>query len=192
MEDIDAAKRALRASARARRKAAHGARQVQAAELVCARIIALRAVWAGVTVALYWPMRDELDVRPLLTRLGELGAVTALPTIVARDLALVFRRFAPGEKLVDGVFGTQEPTPAAPAVVPTVAVVPLLGFDRMGYRLGYGGGYYDRTLAALRLDGGSIQAIGAAYHEQEFTVIPHDSSDARLDLIITDRETITP
>lgn len=191
MEDIDAAKHTLRATAKARRKAAHAARDGEAAAAVCARVVATRQDWAGTTVSLYWPMRDELDVRPLLTRLSESGAVTALPTIVARGGALVFRRFAPGDTLAPAGFGTHEPDAAAPVVTPGVVIVPLLGFDRSGFRLGYGGGYYDRTLAALRCRG-AVQAIGVAYHEQEFAAIPHDSGDARLDLIVTDRETIAP
>lgn len=191
MEDIDAAKHALRATAKARRAAAHVARGVVAAQAVRARVMATRLDWAGVAVSLYWPMRDELDVRPLLNALHDAGAITALPTIAARGQPLVFRRFAPGDTLVPGVFGTHEPDPTSPSVMPDVVVAPLLGFDRRGYRLGYGGGYYDRTLAALRRNG-AVQAIGVAYHEQEFAAIPHDADDALLDLIVTDRETIAP
>jgi 5-formyltetrahydrofolate cyclo-ligase len=191
MEAIDAAKHALRATARARRQAAHAARGVAAAQSVCARVIATRRNWAGKTVSLYWPMREELDVRPLLNTLNDLGATTALPTISARHQPLVFRRFAPGDALMSGVFGTHEPESTAPSVTPDIVIAPLLGFDRSGFRLGYGGGYYDRTLAALRRTG-AVQAIGVAYHEQEFAAIPHDAADSRLDLIVTDRETIAP
>jgi 5-formyltetrahydrofolate cyclo-ligase len=192
MHDIAAAKRALRAQARVRRAEAHAARRDHAAKAVCARVLALRPDWRGRVVAVYWPMRDELDVRPLIDALVQAGAVAALPAIVARDWPLACRRFAPGDALVPGAFGTHEPPAEAPEVAPEVLVVPLLGFDRAGYRLGYGGGYYDRTLAALRAADARVKAVGAAYGEQEFAAIPHHDGDQRLDLIVTDREAIAP
>ena len=93
----------------------------------------------------YWPMGDEFDVRPLMTRLCERGHVCALPVVVVRGEALKFRRWQPGDRLTEAGFGTHEPGAQAAVVVPEIVLAPLLAFDTAGRRLGYGGGFYDRT-----------------------------------------------
>jgi 5-formyltetrahydrofolate cyclo-ligase len=135
----------------------------------------------------YWPIGDELDVRPLLSELFARGNPICLPEVVGRGKPLIFRKWSPGDPLRNASFGTQVPLPDSPERVPRVLLVPLLAFDRTGYRLGYGGGFYDRTLSQLR-EHGSVVAIGIAGAVQEVAEVPHDASDQRLDWIATERE----
>ncbi len=137
-------------------------------------------------VSAYWPMGDELDPRPLIRRLHEGGNVIGLPVVVARGAPLLFRQWTPETKFVAGGFKTEVPGPGAPEVVPTVLLVPLLAFDAAGYRLGYGGGFYDRTLAQLRVIS-HVSAIGFAYGGQEVTAVPRADYDQPLDGIVTER-----
>jgi 5-formyltetrahydrofolate cyclo-ligase len=190
MTDLIAAKRAARVAARAARAVAHG-RGGDAPAAARARVLALVPPGVPASISAYWPMGDEIDVRPLLAALDRAGHVIALPVTVARDAPLVFRRWRPDDALVDGGFGTSIPCADCAPVVPRILIVPLLAFDRAGFRLGYGGGYYDRTLAALRR-AGPVTAIGVAYAGQEVPAVPRGPLDQPLDLIVTERETIQP
>ena len=140
-------------------------------------------------VSLYYPMRDELDTKPLADALIERGVAIALPVVVKKKSPLVFREFNPGDALVDGAYGEQIPAPDARAVTPTIIVAPLLGFTRAGGRLGYGGGYYDRTLEALR-DQRPVTAVGYAFAAQEVDGLPVSPLDQRLDWVVTERGAI--
>jgi 5-formyltetrahydrofolate cyclo-ligase len=139
----------------------------------------------GVVVAGYWPIATEIDVRPLMARLIARGIAGALPVLVAEDAALAFRAWQPADDLDDGPRGTRQPPVTAPLVRPGVVLVPTLAFDPAGHRLGQGGGYYDRTLAALRRDG-PVTAIGVAYALQRRESLPHDERDQPLDWILTE------
>ena len=127
-------------------------------------------------------MRDEADPRPAMA--AHDGPV-CLPVVPGRAVPLVFRQWN-GEPLVPGPFGTSHPPDSQPVLLPTVLIVPLAGFDRRGNRVGYGGGYYDRTLQLLR-ETGNVTAIGLAFAVQELPGIPADPYDQPLDLIVTDR-----
>lgn len=140
---------------------------------------------AGTVVAGYWPIVTEIDVRPLMARLEEQGAVCALPVIVGDGAALAFRRWALTEDLEDGPRGTMQPPADAPLIRPDIVLVPLLGFDAAGHRLGQGGGHYDRTLAALRAEG-SVTAVGVGYALQERAHLPSTADDQRLDWVLTE------
>lgn len=140
---------------------------------------------AGRVLSGFWPMRDEPDPRPAM---AAHDGPLCLPVVPGKAVPLVFRRWD-GGALEPGPFGTSHPPASADQVVPQVLIVPLAGFDRAGNRIGYGGGYYDRTLEALRA-GGPVTAIGLAFAVQELEVIPAESFDQPLDLIVTDREII--
>lgn len=154
-----------------------------------ARILDAAPLPSGAVVAGYWPMRGEIDVLPLLGALAERGQVTALPAVVGRKEPLEFRRWAPGEALEEGIYGTRHPPASAGVVRPVCLLVPLLAFDRRGVRLGYGGGFYDRTLAALRAVG-PVVAVGVAYAGQEVEALPAEPHDERLDWVVTEKEVI--
>jgi len=145
------------------------------------------AVAPGSVVSAYWPMGDEIDPRPLMERLHEAGIAIGLPVVVAKGAPLLFRRWRPGTRLVPGGFKTEVPSPEEPELTPNLLVVPLLAFDRQGYRLGYGGGFYDRTLAKLRSAGGAVTAVGFAYAGQEVEAVPRAGYDQRLDWLATER-----
>lgn len=147
-------------------------------------LIAALAPHAGQTLAGYWPMRDEADPRPAMA--AHDGPI-CLPVVTGPARPLVFRRF--DGRLEPGGFGTSHPPANSPELRPRVLIVPLAGFDRAGNRLGYGGGFYDRSLAELRALG-PVTAIGFAYSVQEIEKIPVEPTDAPLDLIVTDREVI--
>ncbi len=137
----------------------------------------------------FHPYQSEADIRPLLGKLAGEGWTTALPIVLAKGLPLMFRRWLPGEPTVSGKWNIQQPPESSPEVEPDVLLVPLLAFDRAGYRLGYGGGFYDRTLEKLRKVK-PVVAIGIGFALQEVAAVPHDDLDQRLDFIMTDREVI--
>ncbi len=140
----------------------------------------------GEVVAGYVPVRHEADVMPLLRALHARGYTLALPVVARRNAPLVFRRWRPGMEMQPGAYGIPEPGEEAPVVEPDIVLAPLVAFDRFGHRLGYGGGYYDRTLAALRACR-PVQAIGCAHAAQEVARIPASATDARLDWLLTER-----
>ena len=134
-------------------------------------------------------MGDEFDIRPLMTRLSEGGHLCALPAVVAPGAALIFRRWQPGDRLAEAGFGTREPGAHAIEVVPDMVLAPLLAFDDAGRRLGYGGGYYDRTLGALRA-AGRVIAVGVGYQAQRIEEVPSGDGDETLDWIVTEERAI--
>lgn len=187
-DDVGAAKQACRARARSLRLIADQKFGPDAA--ICIMKHALAAldrlgIAAGSVVAGYWPIDTEADVRPLLARLHERGAVCALPAVVEPRAPLQFRRWAPRDELEEGRFGTRHPLAACEAVTPSVVLAPLLAFDASGHRLGYGAGYYDRTLAALRARA-PVTVVGVAYALQRLETVPHDGLDQPLDWIVTE------
>ncbi len=141
-------------------------------------------------VSAFYPYRSEIDTRTLLGKLAGEGWKTCLPVVIAAGEPLLFRRWLPGAPTVKGVMNIDCPAEDAETLEPDVLIVPLLAFDRKGYRLGYGGGFYDRTLAKLRAKK-TIIAIGAAYSKQEVTQVPHAAHDQPLDFILTEKELIT-
>lgn len=148
------------------------------------------AAWApGTVVSSYHQRGSEMDMDALNQALVEAGYDLALPVVLGRGHPLAFRRYRPGDALIKGVLDVMEPLAASPIVVPRVLLLPLLAFDRQGNRLGYGGGYYDRTVALLRREA-AIQAIGISFAGQECAEIPVGGTDARLDWIITEREAL--
>ena len=180
-------KPALRRLARAARAAASAVGGEAAAHAVAAQVLAAGLVPAGTVVGGYWPAGSELDPRPLLEALAGLGCRCALPVVTGPDRPLCFRSWRPGDGLVPGAVGTLEPSAEAPELAPALLLVPLLGFDTAGHRLGQGGGHYDRTLAALRR-GGGVMAIGLAFAAQHLPPLPAGPHDQRLDLVVTETD----
>ncbi len=136
-------------------------------------------------VAGYIPARGEADPLPLMEQLRTLGNPLALSRVVEKCQPLHFHLWRDNETTVKGAFGMMEAASDWPSIVPNVLLIPLLGFDKNGYRLGYGGGYYDRSLHSLRMRA-SVLAVGIAFAGQEM-VLPHDENDKRLDWIVTEK-----
>ena len=177
----------MRASARERR--VQLARAVaNAGERMAEHFLRAIPVPADATVSAYYPMSDEADPLPLIERLRLKDHAIALPRVAgAKHTPLSFHVYLPEHELVAGKFGLSEPHPDWTVAIPTVLIVPLLAFDAQGYRLGYGGGFYDATLADLRR-AHAVVAVGWAYAGQEVPAVPHDEHDERLDWIVTEQE----
>ena len=135
---------------------------------------------AGIAVSGFWPMGDEIDIRPLLAGLHARGHPIGLPVTGRRGTPLVFRAWTPGAAMTAGRFGTSHPE--GPEVTPAALLIPLLAFDAEGGRLGYGGGFYDRTLALLP---GALR-IGCAYAAQEVSLVPTGPFDQKLHAVATE------
>jgi 5-formyltetrahydrofolate cyclo-ligase len=134
-------------------------------------------------------MKSEINPIPLMRKLADAGATLALPVVAGKGRLLIMRAWSVGEPLASGVWGIREPKPDAPEVFPDILIVPLLAFDRRGHRIGYGAGYFDMTIAALRARK-PIVAAGIAFAAQEIAEVPTTPRDARLDLVLTEREVI--
>lgn len=158
-----------------------------ACEAINASIFTLISGSATV-LAGYRPIRGEVDVTDAMRRCGESGMRLCLPVIEAPDSPLYFRRWRPGETLEKGRYGVDVPPAGAPIAKPDTILVPLVAFDRTGQRLGYGAGYYDRTIRTLRAGEKPPRVIGVAYAMQETAHIPLDSFDEKLDMIVTENE----
>lgn len=192
--DTSAAKRAMRSEAKLRRRKLSEAAGPGAAAMFADNfysVVAELGIRSGSVVAGYWAMADEFDVRPTLERLVlEDGVVGALPVVVENDAPLVFRQWRPGLRLESGGFGTHHPPASVPECVPDVVLVPLLAFDRSGYRVGWGGGFYDRTLEKLRNRSEGVVAVGTAYAGQEVDAVVHDHFDQPVDWVVTEQSVI--
>ncbi|WP_438669361.1 5-formyltetrahydrofolate cyclo-ligase [Pseudogemmobacter sonorensis] len=187
------AKAGLRGQARAARAGAHARGQGQAAELLADYLGALLARQGG-ALAGYMPIQTEIDPRPAL---AVAPVPVCLPVIQGRDLPLRFREWSPGSPLVEGAFRALIPAEGA-WLEPRVLIVPLLAFDARGFRLGYGGGFYDRTLerlrarAALSEGAAPVRAVGFAFAAQEVEAVPVEPTDQPLDAIVTEAGVIEP
>jgi 5-formyltetrahydrofolate cyclo-ligase len=140
------------------------------------------AIAKGTVVGGYHALPDEADPALLLERLVELGCHIAFPRVTGKGLPLEFHRVPDGEVLAPGAFGIHEPMDIWPRATPQLLLVPLLAFDATGHRLGYGGGFYDRTIALLK-----VPAIGVAYAGQEVSALPADDHDMVLDAVLTEK-----
>ncbi|MEL6479222.1 MAG: 5-formyltetrahydrofolate cyclo-ligase [Pseudomonadota bacterium] len=188
-QDLAEAKARLRKTALAARKAAHlsgsGAAEAARDHLLASRLLTGAGVIAG-----YRPIRSELDPTPLMETLHVAGHRVAVPVIQGAGLALKFAAWAPGCAMTEGAFGAE--VPADPVwLTPDLVIAPLVAFDRRGRRLGYGGGFYDRSLEVLRADA-PVRAIGFAYAAQEVPNLPAEPTDQTLDAIVTEAGLLRP
>ncbi|WP_422015413.1 5-formyltetrahydrofolate cyclo-ligase [Reyranella sp.] len=179
-------KRALRATMLARRQALGKSDREAAAEALLACFRLERPIELPSVVSGFWPIKDEIDIRPLMTHLHAEGCRVALPVVQGRGQRLSFRAWRPGEPLESGVFGTLQPSSRCETLEPDALLVPLLACDAEGWRLGYGGGFYDRTLEDLRKRR-KVTAVGVGFDLQLVPEVPHGADDQRLDWLLTDR-----
>lgn len=185
-EELADAKRVLRkamSKTRAGLESAHGA---DARQRLRDAGLSFLAPDASGAVSGFYPYGSEIDCTGLLERLSGEGWVTALPVVLGPERPLQFRAWRPGEALEPGAWSIPVPVEAASRVEPDVLLVPLLAYDRHGYRLGYGGGFYDRTLDRLRAQK-PVTAIGVAFAGQEVDAVPHDVHDQPLDWMLTEQ-----
>jgi len=181
-------KAVLRRAALERRDALPAVERMAAAQAIAQQGFPIGVI-PGIIVSGFSPLKSEISPLPLLRRVADAGAHLALPVVVGRGQPLIMRAWSFGAPLVAGVWGIREPPADAPEVFPDVLIVPLLAFDRSGHRIGYGAGYYDMTISRLRAVK-PITAIGIAFAVQEIAAVPATLRDARLDLVLTEREAI--
>ena len=181
-EQIEEAKAALRIRARAQRTAIGPTVKAEAAHAAAAHFFEGVTLAPNEIVALYWPIREELDCRPLMVRLMDAGWKLCLP-VTEGDAPLTMRLWEEGQPLYPSGFGTLAPIDSAPVVEPDVVLVPLLAFDARGTRLGYGKGYYDRTIAGMAR---RPLVVGLAFSAQQLEGLPRDTHDVPLDAVVTE------
>jgi 5-formyltetrahydrofolate cyclo-ligase len=183
--DILAQKQALRVAMRTLRAGIDANARAAAATAVAGTGLAFLApLRRGTVVSAFAPLPDELRIWPLLRRLVRERFVLALPVMQGKRRPLIFRAWKAGDAMHRRVWGIAEPKPDKPVLEPDIVLAPLLAFDHSGWRLGYGGGYYDRTLGALRARK-PIIAVGVAYDQQAVDAVPHLDYDQRLDWVLT-------
>ena len=191
MTDLSLAdlKSRLRAEGLVRRDALDPDRRAAASLTIAESVLSLPELRESEPVGGYWPMRSEVDPRPILTALSRRGCVVALPQ--TRHPELCWRRWRPGDALVPGGFKVMEPAPEAVEVQPRALLVPLCSFDRRGGRLGYGKGHFDRAIAGLS-SRHRLVTIGLAFAAQEIEFVPMEDHDRVLDVIVTERDILRP
>lgn len=178
-----------------RKKCEEAAKDVQAASLAMRDMFMsssdfLNARSAGtLLLSAYSGYGTEIDPLPLMTEISAQGHKFCLPCVLEKGVPLQFRAYDLGDPVRLGEFGIAEPLGSAPIVRPDIMLIPMLGFDRSGNRLGRGGGFYDRTLNAAR-EQRDVMAIGLAYSAQEIPAIPCGKYEAHLDAIVTEKEYI--
>ncbi len=176
----------LREQTLALRDALPAPMRTAAAETISARSFPLR-IERGMVVSGFSPMKTEINPIPLMRKLADAGVQLALPAIAGRGKPLIMRAWNFGDPFKAGQWGIREPVAEAPEIAPDILIVPLAAFDRSGHRIGYGAGYYDMTINALRAKK-PVTAIGIAFATQEIPHVPATDRDARLDLVLTERE----
>lgn len=184
-----ASKQELRRMALTQRDALPVAERRAAAQAIAMRELSV-PFGEGTIVAGYSPIRSECDPVPLMRKLAARGAQLALPIVEGKDKPLAFGEWRQGQQLVPGPYGILQPRAEAMPLDPDIVLVPLVAFDRTCRRIGYGAGYYDRTLAGFRAQRRPVIAVGIAFAAQEISAVPHDGHDERLDLVLTEREAI--
>ncbi len=183
-QDIVALKRTLRDRQKSRREVTLAALGAGVNEGLVRHGVALLGERPPGIVSGYYPMAGEIWPLGLMGALRSKGHSLALPVMQGKADPLQFRAWSPGDTLIAGVWGIRQPAPEQPEVLPDIVLVPLLAFDARGYRLGYGGGYYDRTLRHLRTLKPTL-AVGVALDELEVDDVPHLDYDERLDWVLT-------
>ena len=193
MDDLTDLKASLRKQGYAARKAPHEADRAAGGALSLAardHFLAARLHTGAEVISGYCPIRTEIDVIPLMTALHAAGHRLCVPVIEAAGQPLAFREWTPEAEMVEGPFGARVPASGA-WLEPQFLIAPLVAFDAGCWRLGYGGGFYDRTLARLRAMRRTL-AVGFAYAAQQIDAVPHDATDQRLDGVVTEQGLMRP
>ena len=178
-------KKQLRREALARRDALETGWRIEASLEMADTARANIAMAPGTVLSGFWPMRSEVDVRPMMFALRENGARLCLPAILD-STTIVFRELVRGVELVDMGYGTFGPPPEAEVLDPSIMLLPLAAFDRRGHRIGYGAGYYDRAIARLQEAGHAPRLVGIAFDCQEVPEVPDEPHDVVISEIITE------
>ena len=193
MNDLTDLKASLRKTAFAHRRAAHAADLAAggaASRAAMEHFLAARLHDGAGVISGYRPIRTEIDPTPLMETLAAAGHRLCVPVIQGRGLALRFREWRPGAAMIEGEFGAMIPA-GGDWLEPELLIAPLLAFDAAGWRLGYGGGFYDRSLQRLRAGRRTI-AAGFAYSAQQVDAVPRDPTDQPLDAVVTEHGLLRP
>lgn len=184
--DHSSLKAELRRQTLARRDAMSGEERVEAS----LKILDIGAdqidIQPGEILSGFWPIRSEVDVRPLMAALRDKGASLCLPVIIDKT-TIVFRDLVRGADLIETGYGTMGPGPSADTVDPTTMLVPLAAFDETGHRIGYGAGHYDRAITNLHNQGKQPRLIGVAFSTQQVDAVPYQAHDVALSAVLTER-----
>ena len=180
-------KQALRKEMRAVRRQFHKDKSETASTQLTETATASKLFRAGQIVSCFWPIQTEVDTVPLIQALHKLGCRICLPIVIGEARPLVFRQWMPDTEMIEGDFGAMTPPESSPILVPDVVLCPLLAFDRQGFRLGYGGGFYDRSIEEIRTLK-PVTTAGLAYSVQEVKNVPTEPTDQKLDFLITEKE----
>lgn len=189
--EIAAAKILLRRQAASVRALLYDAGGKSASKALADHTINFLVDHPGAVVAGFKPIRNEINVLPTLEAAFKAGHTLGMPVVLGRGEPLIFRQWEPGQPLVPGQFGTEQPGREHPLIEPDIVLVPMLAFDVNHRRLGYGGGFYDRTIWGLRRQK-QVITVGVAFAGQKVDSVPHTDEDEQLDFIITDRGMIPP
>lgn len=181
-------KRALREKIIVERKRISPDHASQASKAIAEFLLSI--IPNGLNVAGYYPTNGEIDIKESLNKLSAKGNTVSLPTISDTGKILKFRIYSPHFPLIEGKYGIFCPPPQAPEITPDIVIVPMVGFDKEGHRLGYGGGYYDATLAYLRSRNEKLLAIGVAYAAQSIEKIPIHNGDQKINMLVTEKEIV--
>ncbi len=178
-------KQQVRKAASAKRTQIHKSLQTSAEKKLAAIGLDFLGPAQGRVVSGFYPYLSEISVLALFEDLFQKGWITSLPVVVKKDSPLEFRQWKVGDETKAGPWGILEPLDTAPVVIPDVLLVPLLAFDKSGYRLGYGGGFYDRTIVKLKAQKPVI-VVGVCYSAQEVEKVPTQPHDEKLDWVLTE------
>lgn len=176
----------LREIVRAERLAAFRKDGHEASRALCHHLEVLLESRGLQNVGGYWAVGSEIDLTSLLDGLDQKGCAISLPVVVKKSFPLIFRRWHSGDELINGPFNTVQPKSTSVEIIPDCILVPLLAFDKKRFRLGQGGGFYDRTLKKLKNFKGGVVSIGVAFSAQRVNTVPCDEFDERLDFIVTE------
>lgn len=185
IETAGRSKAELRLETLARRDAMDAEARIEASLAIAAHGREGLDLRPGEVVSGFWPIRSEVDIRPLMADLADLGARLSLPVILDRE-TISFREIERGAPMIDTGFGTIGPGEGAAELAPTLMLVPLAAFDARGHRIGYGAGYYDRAVAKFGSEGARPRLVGVAFDLQEVGIVPDEDHDECLDAILTE------